>query len=58
VFSLANQHIAIIPQIESQLGIQNLDEIVALAEVDAFMIGREYFNNMRVILTILTPRRW
>ncbi|KAJ7805415.1 Pyruvate/Phosphoenolpyruvate kinase-like domain-containing protein [Mycena olivaceomarginata] len=39
VFSLANQHIAIIPQIESQLGIQNLDEIVALAEVDAFMIG-------------------
>ncbi|KAF7360044.1 2,4-dihydroxyhept-2-ene-1,7-dioic acid aldolase [Mycena venus] len=39
VFSVANQHVAIIPQIESPLGIQNLDEIVALDEVSAFMIG-------------------
>ncbi|KAJ7240631.1 Pyruvate/Phosphoenolpyruvate kinase-like domain-containing protein [Mycena haematopus] len=39
VFSLANRHVAIIPQIESPLGIQNLNEILALDEVSAFMIG-------------------
>ncbi|KAJ6459029.1 Pyruvate/Phosphoenolpyruvate kinase-like domain-containing protein [Mycena sanguinolenta] len=39
VFSLANRHVAIIPQIESPLGIQNLDKILALEEVSAFMIG-------------------
>ncbi|KAF8143512.1 Pyruvate/Phosphoenolpyruvate kinase-like domain-containing protein [Mycena galopus ATCC 62051] len=38
-FTYANRHIAIIPQIESPLGIQNVDEIVALEEVSAFMIG-------------------
>jgi len=39
VFSLANKHVAIIPQIESAVGIKNLAEIVAFDEVSAFMIG-------------------
>ncbi|KAJ7255402.1 Pyruvate/Phosphoenolpyruvate kinase-like domain-containing protein, partial [Mycena rebaudengoi] len=39
LFSLANKHVAIIPQIESRLGIKNLEAIVSLDEVDAFMIG-------------------
>ncbi|KAF7368929.1 2,4-dihydroxyhept-2-ene-1,7-dioic acid aldolase [Mycena venus] len=39
VFSLANKHVAIIPQIESGVGIKNLAEIVAHEEVSAFMIG-------------------
>ncbi|KAJ7239314.1 Pyruvate/Phosphoenolpyruvate kinase-like domain-containing protein [Mycena rebaudengoi] len=39
LFSLANKHVAIIPQIESRVGIKNLEAIVSLDEVDAFMIG-------------------
>ncbi|KAJ6479400.1 Pyruvate/Phosphoenolpyruvate kinase-like domain-containing protein [Mycena vitilis] len=39
IFSVANKHVAIIPQIESQLGIENLESILALEEVSAFMIG-------------------
>ncbi|KAJ7148661.1 Pyruvate/Phosphoenolpyruvate kinase-like domain-containing protein [Mycena crocata] len=39
VFTLANRHVAIIPQIESAVGIKNLAEIVAFEEVSAFMIG-------------------
>ncbi|KAJ7103694.1 Pyruvate/Phosphoenolpyruvate kinase-like domain-containing protein [Mycena crocata] len=39
VFSLANKHVAIIPQIESRLGIQNLEAIMAMPEISAFMIG-------------------
>ncbi|KAJ6476830.1 Pyruvate/Phosphoenolpyruvate kinase-like domain-containing protein [Mycena sanguinolenta] len=39
VFSLANKHIAIIPQVESRLGIKNIDTIMQMEEVDAVMIG-------------------
>ncbi|KAJ7061984.1 Pyruvate/Phosphoenolpyruvate kinase-like domain-containing protein [Mycena amicta] len=39
VFSVANEHVAIIPQVESRLGIKNLEEIVKLPEITAFMIG-------------------
>ncbi|KAJ7652563.1 Pyruvate/Phosphoenolpyruvate kinase-like domain-containing protein [Mycena rosella] len=39
VFSLANKHVGLIPQIESRLGIQNMEEIMKLEEVSAFMIG-------------------
>ncbi|KAJ6469182.1 Pyruvate/Phosphoenolpyruvate kinase-like domain-containing protein [Mycena vitilis] len=39
VFSLANKHVAIIPQIESRVGIQNLEEIMRMEEISAFMIG-------------------
>ncbi|KAJ7318217.1 Pyruvate/Phosphoenolpyruvate kinase-like domain-containing protein [Mycena albidolilacea] len=39
VFSLANKHVAIIPQIESRVGIQNIDSIMQMEEVDAVMIG-------------------
>ncbi|KAJ7768514.1 Pyruvate/Phosphoenolpyruvate kinase-like domain-containing protein, partial [Mycena metata] len=39
IFSLANKHISIIPQIESRVGIQNLDEIMKMEEISAFMIG-------------------
>ncbi|KAJ7462416.1 Pyruvate/Phosphoenolpyruvate kinase-like domain-containing protein [Mycena latifolia] len=39
VFSMANKHISLIPQIESRIGIQNLEEIMKLEEVSAFMIG-------------------
>ncbi|KAJ7103686.1 Pyruvate/Phosphoenolpyruvate kinase-like domain-containing protein [Mycena crocata] len=39
LFSLANKHIAIIPQIESRLGIQNMEAIMAMPEISAFMIG-------------------
>ncbi|KAJ7489545.1 Pyruvate/Phosphoenolpyruvate kinase-like domain-containing protein [Mycena latifolia] len=39
VFSLANKHVAIIPQIESRLGIKNLEALLKLPEISAFMIG-------------------
>ncbi|KAJ7026148.1 Pyruvate/Phosphoenolpyruvate kinase-like domain-containing protein [Mycena alexandri] len=39
IFSLANKHITIIPQIESRVGIQNLDAIMKMEEISAFMIG-------------------
>jgi hypothetical protein len=39
IFSLANKHVAIIPQIETRLGVKNLEAIISLDEVDAFMIG-------------------
>ncbi|KAJ7198830.1 Pyruvate/Phosphoenolpyruvate kinase-like domain-containing protein, partial [Mycena pura] len=39
IFTVANKHIAIIPQIESAKGVENLAEIVAFDEVSAFMIG-------------------
>ncbi|KAJ7438625.1 Pyruvate/Phosphoenolpyruvate kinase-like domain-containing protein [Mycena galericulata] len=39
LFSIANKHVAIIPQIESRLGIQNLEAITKNAEIAAFMIG-------------------
>ncbi|KAJ7058258.1 Pyruvate/Phosphoenolpyruvate kinase-like domain-containing protein [Mycena amicta] len=39
VFSVANEHVAIIPQVESRLGIKNLEEIVQLPEITAFMVG-------------------
>ncbi|KAJ6475739.1 Pyruvate/Phosphoenolpyruvate kinase-like domain-containing protein [Mycena vitilis] len=39
VFTLANKHVAIIPQIESRLDIKNLEEIMKMEEISAFMIG-------------------
>ncbi|KAJ7653157.1 Pyruvate/Phosphoenolpyruvate kinase-like domain-containing protein [Mycena polygramma] len=39
VYSLANKHVAIIPQIESREGIKNIDLIMQLEEVNAVMIG-------------------
>ncbi|KAK7046197.1 2,4-dihydroxyhept-2-ene-1,7-dioic acid aldolase [Favolaschia claudopus] len=39
LFSLANKHCVIIPQIESRLGIKNMEEILKMPEIDAFMIG-------------------
>ncbi|KAJ7653269.1 Pyruvate/Phosphoenolpyruvate kinase-like domain-containing protein, partial [Mycena polygramma] len=39
VFTLANKHVAIIPQIESRLGIKNLEEIMKMEEISAFMVG-------------------
>ncbi|KAJ7176490.1 Pyruvate/Phosphoenolpyruvate kinase-like domain-containing protein [Mycena filopes] len=39
IFSVANKHVAIIPQIESRVGINNLEEIMQLDEISAFMIG-------------------
>ncbi|KAJ6551601.1 Pyruvate/Phosphoenolpyruvate kinase-like domain-containing protein, partial [Mycena capillaripes] len=39
VFSLANKHVAIIPQIESRVGIKNLEAIMSMPEISAFMIG-------------------
>ncbi|KAJ7095661.1 Pyruvate/Phosphoenolpyruvate kinase-like domain-containing protein [Mycena epipterygia] len=39
VYSLANKHIAVIPQIESRLGIKNIDSIMQMNEVDGVMIG-------------------
>ncbi|KAJ6617504.1 Pyruvate/Phosphoenolpyruvate kinase-like domain-containing protein [Mycena sp. CBHHK59/15] len=39
VYSLANKHVAIIPQIESRLGIKNLDSIMQMEHVDVVMIG-------------------
>ncbi|KAJ7764412.1 Pyruvate/Phosphoenolpyruvate kinase-like domain-containing protein [Mycena metata] len=39
IFSLANKHTAIIPQIESRLGVQNLKDIMSLEDVSAVMIG-------------------
>lgn len=40
IFSLANKHTAIIPQIESKIGIENLESILAVKEISAFMLGR------------------
>ncbi|KAF7368875.1 2,4-dihydroxyhept-2-ene-1,7-dioic acid aldolase [Mycena venus] len=39
VYSLANKHVAIIPQVESRVGIKNIDSIMQMEEVDAVMIG-------------------
>ncbi|KAJ7318116.1 Pyruvate/Phosphoenolpyruvate kinase-like domain-containing protein [Mycena albidolilacea] len=39
VFSLANKHVAIIPQIESRAGIKNLEEIMNMKDISAFMVG-------------------
>ncbi|KAJ7621043.1 Pyruvate/Phosphoenolpyruvate kinase-like domain-containing protein [Roridomyces roridus] len=39
VYTLANEHIAIIPQVESRVGIANIDAIMQMDEVDAVMIG-------------------
>ncbi|KAJ7148729.1 Pyruvate/Phosphoenolpyruvate kinase-like domain-containing protein [Mycena crocata] len=39
IYTLANKHIAIIPQIESRVGIANIDTIMQMEEVDAVMIG-------------------
>ncbi|KAF8218212.1 Pyruvate/Phosphoenolpyruvate kinase-like domain-containing protein [Mycena galopus ATCC 62051] len=39
LYSLANKHIALIPQIESRVGIKNIDLIMQMEEVDAVMIG-------------------
>jgi 2-keto-3-deoxy-L-rhamnonate aldolase RhmA len=39
VYSLANKHVAIIPQIESRVGIKNIDVIMQMEQVDAVMIG-------------------
>ncbi|KAJ7062011.1 Pyruvate/Phosphoenolpyruvate kinase-like domain-containing protein [Mycena amicta] len=45
IFSVANEHVAIIPQVESRLGIKNLEEIVKLPEITALMIGS---NDLRL----------
>nr|GAT43350.1 2,4-dihydroxyhept-2-ene-1,7-dioic acid aldolase [Mycena chlorophos] len=42
VFSVANEHVAIIPQVESRFGIANLEEIAGLKEITALMIGGKY----------------
>jgi 2-keto-3-deoxy-L-rhamnonate aldolase RhmA len=39
IFSVANKHVAIIPQVESRVGIQNLESILNMDEISAFMIG-------------------
>jgi len=39
VYSLANKHVSIIPQIESPLGIRNIGPIMQMEEIDACMIG-------------------
>nr|GAT52016.1 2,4-dihydroxyhept-2-ene-1,7-dioic acid aldolase [Mycena chlorophos] len=39
VYTLANKHVAIIPQVESPLGITNIASIFAHPAVDAIMIG-------------------
>ncbi|KAJ7449245.1 Pyruvate/Phosphoenolpyruvate kinase-like domain-containing protein [Mycena latifolia] len=39
IYSLANKHVAIIPQIESRLGIKNIESIMKMEQVDAVMIG-------------------
>ncbi|KAJ7248262.1 Pyruvate/Phosphoenolpyruvate kinase-like domain-containing protein [Mycena haematopus] len=39
VYSLANKYVAIIPQIESRVGIKNIESIMQMEEVDAVMIG-------------------
>lgn len=41
MFSVANKHVAIIPQIESAIGVENLAEIIAVEGVSAFMVGRK-----------------
>ncbi|KAJ7026156.1 Pyruvate/Phosphoenolpyruvate kinase-like domain-containing protein, partial [Mycena alexandri] len=47
VFSLANKYVAIIPQIESRLGINNLEAVMQLDEFSAFMIGGDFFTTRR-----------
>ncbi|KZP10283.1 Phosphoenolpyruvate/pyruvate domain-containing protein, partial [Athelia psychrophila] len=37
---VANDHIAVIPQIESALGLENLEDIMQVPGVDAIMIGK------------------
>lgn len=37
---VANENVAVIPQIESQLGMDNLEEIMQIEGVDAIMIGK------------------
>ncbi|KAJ7694848.1 Pyruvate/Phosphoenolpyruvate kinase-like domain-containing protein [Mycena rosella] len=44
VYSLANKHIAIIPQVEYHVGIENIDSIMAMKRVDAVMIGDEFLK--------------
>ncbi|KAF7349950.1 2,4-dihydroxyhept-2-ene-1,7-dioic acid aldolase [Mycena venus] len=39
IFSLANKHVVIIPQIETRLGVKNMEEILRMKEISAFMIG-------------------
>ncbi|KAJ7445906.1 Pyruvate/Phosphoenolpyruvate kinase-like domain-containing protein [Mycena latifolia] len=39
LFTIANKSIALVPQIESRRGMENLDEIMTLDEVSGFMIG-------------------
>ncbi|KAJ7126320.1 Pyruvate/Phosphoenolpyruvate kinase-like domain-containing protein [Mycena epipterygia] len=39
IYSLANKHVAIIPQVESQLGVKNIQSIMQMDQVDAVMIG-------------------
>ncbi|KAJ6474115.1 Pyruvate/Phosphoenolpyruvate kinase-like domain-containing protein [Mycena vulgaris] len=38
-FSLANKHVAIIPQIESRVGVNNMEAIIKNDQVDMIMIG-------------------
>jgi hypothetical protein len=40
-YSIANKHVAVIPQIESRLGIANLDAIMRNPQVDGVAIGGE-----------------
>ncbi|KAJ7849356.1 Pyruvate/Phosphoenolpyruvate kinase-like domain-containing protein [Mycena olivaceomarginata] len=39
VFSIANKHSVIVPQIESRVGMQKLDAILSMGEISAFMLG-------------------
>ncbi|CAK5274134.1 unnamed protein product [Mycena citricolor] len=39
IFTLANKHVAIIPQIETRLGFENLDAIASMEQVPCFMVG-------------------
>ncbi|KAF7324899.1 2,4-dihydroxyhept-2-ene-1,7-dioic acid aldolase [Mycena kentingensis (nom. inval.)] len=41
VYSIANKHVSIIPQVESARGIAHMDAICAMEGVDAVMIGGE-----------------
>lgn len=50
VFETANEHIAVIPQIESRLGVENAEAILQIAEVDA--ISRSYLSLSLLELTL------